>query len=97
VRILHCSGNIKSPRTWGFVSRAEFFNIFNHPNFGNPTNLLTSPLFGQLDADARETVWDPVAPMAVSVLSIRSAGRVRSSSPSSFNSSSTATLGCVRS
>lgn len=26
---------------------AEFFNIFNHPNFGNPTNLLTSPLFGR--------------------------------------------------
>jgi hypothetical protein len=27
--------------------RGEFFNIFNHPNFGNPTNLLTSPLFGR--------------------------------------------------
>jgi hypothetical protein len=27
--------------------RAEFFNIFNHPNFGNPTNVLTSPLFGR--------------------------------------------------
>jgi hypothetical protein len=27
--------------------RAEFFNIFNHPNFGNPNNNLTSPLFGQ--------------------------------------------------
>jgi len=26
--------------------RAEFFNIFNHPNFGSPTNSLTSPLFG---------------------------------------------------
>jgi len=26
--------------------RAEFFNIFNHPNFGNPNNSLTSPLFG---------------------------------------------------
>jgi hypothetical protein len=26
---------------------AEFFNIFNHPNFGSPTNLLTSPLFGR--------------------------------------------------
>jgi Carboxypeptidase regulatory-like domain/TonB dependent receptor len=27
--------------------RAEFFNIFNHPNFGSPDNTLTSPLFGQ--------------------------------------------------
>lgn len=26
--------------------RAEFFNIFNHPNFGPPTNTLASPLFG---------------------------------------------------
>jgi hypothetical protein len=26
--------------------RAEFFNIFNHPNFGSPINTLTSPLFG---------------------------------------------------
>jgi len=28
-------------------ARADFFNIFNHPNFGPPTNYLTSPLFGQ--------------------------------------------------
>jgi hypothetical protein len=27
--------------------RAEFFNIFNHPNFGSPNNVLSSPLFGQ--------------------------------------------------
>jgi len=26
--------------------RAEFFNIFNHPNFGPPDNNLTDPLFG---------------------------------------------------
>jgi hypothetical protein len=30
----------------GLRFRAEFFNIFNHPNFGSPTNTLTSPLFG---------------------------------------------------
>lgn len=27
--------------------RTEFFNIFNHPNFGSPANVLTSPLFGR--------------------------------------------------
>ena len=27
--------------------RADFFNLFNHPNFGPPTNYMTSPLFGQ--------------------------------------------------
>jgi hypothetical protein len=27
--------------------RAEFFNIFNHPNFGSPNNSLSNPLFGQ--------------------------------------------------
>ena len=27
--------------------RAEFFNIFNHPNFRSPNSTLTRPLFGQ--------------------------------------------------
>ena len=26
-------------------ARPDFFNIFNHPNFGPPTNCMTSPLF----------------------------------------------------
>src|SRR5262249_17902474 len=33
--------------TVGLRFRAEFFNIFNHPNFGSPTNSLTSSLFGR--------------------------------------------------
>ena len=32
---------------FGLRFRTEFFNIFNHPNFGSPTNVLTSPLFGR--------------------------------------------------
>ena len=30
----------------GLRYRAEFFNIFNHANFGGPNNSLASPLFG---------------------------------------------------
>jgi hypothetical protein len=31
----------------GLRFRAEFFNILNHPNFGSPNNMLTSPQFGR--------------------------------------------------
>jgi len=30
-----------------FQVRGDYFNILNHPNFGPPTNYLSSPLFGQ--------------------------------------------------
>ena len=29
------------------LSENEFFNILNHPNFANPTNMLTTGLFGR--------------------------------------------------
>src|SRR5204863_6143096 len=28
-------------------ARADFFNLFNHPNFGSRIHYMTSPLFGQ--------------------------------------------------
>jgi hypothetical protein len=31
----------------GASFRAEFFNIFIHPNFGQPDNVLSDPFFGQ--------------------------------------------------
>ena len=31
----------------GLRLRGELFNIFNHPNFGSPTNTLSSALFGR--------------------------------------------------
>jgi hypothetical protein len=45
-------GDLAAQRQFDLVERlklkfrCEFFNILNHPNFGPPTNSLTSPLFG---------------------------------------------------
>jgi hypothetical protein len=44
-RTSHSSANFASRISLGLRFRAEFFNIFNRPNFGPPNNL-TSPLFG---------------------------------------------------
>jgi hypothetical protein len=32
----------------GLQFRAEFFNLFNRPNFANPIATVTSPSFGQV-------------------------------------------------
>ena len=39
--------NFRVTEKMGLRFRTEIFNIFNHPNFGNPTNSLTSPQFGR--------------------------------------------------
>ena len=39
--------NFRVTEKVGLRFRAEMFNIFNHPNFGSPTNSLPSPLFGR--------------------------------------------------
>jgi len=37
----------KFTERFSLQARGDLFNIFNHPNFGSPTNYLSSPLFGQ--------------------------------------------------
>src|SRR6516162_6022224 len=37
-----CSGSER----FALQTSADFFNIFNHPNFGAPINYMTSPQFG---------------------------------------------------
>jgi hypothetical protein len=45
-RISGCSGSSASPKGPAFGSEANS-SILNHPNFADPTNMLTSPLFGR--------------------------------------------------
>jgi hypothetical protein len=40
--------NTSLTETWTLQFRAEFFNLFNHPNFDLPDNFLGSPTFGRI-------------------------------------------------
>jgi hypothetical protein len=33
--------------SFSMQTRVDFFNVLNHPNFGNPINYLSSPQFGR--------------------------------------------------
>ena len=52
-RIRRCAGRshpqeaIQAQGALSLQARADFFNIFNHPNFASPINYLSSPQFGQ--------------------------------------------------
>jgi len=39
--------HFKLTERFSLQARSDFFNIFNHPNFGPPINYLSSPQFGQ--------------------------------------------------
>ena len=45
--IAHSGGSSHVTERLALQVRADFFNIFNHPNFGSPINFLSSPQFGQ--------------------------------------------------
>jgi hypothetical protein len=62
----------------GLRFRAEFFNIFNHPNFGSPDNDLTSPLFGY----STQTLANFLGPGGANAVSIRC---IRSAAPGRFS------------
>ena len=81
--IKHCRqrlANYKVPRHVEFSETAfpgRVFNILNHPNFGNPTNSLPSPLFGRSTQTLANSLG-PAGRMADSILSTRSADHARS-------------------
>ncbi len=42
------------PESMSMEFRSMFYNAFNHPNFGNPSNTLTSPTFGSITSTASD-------------------------------------------
>jgi hypothetical protein len=65
--------------------RSDFFNILNHPNFGNPINFLSSPQFGQ-STQTLASYLGTGGQSAASTPSTKSAAPAPSNSPSSSNS-----------
>jgi hypothetical protein len=45
--------NIKIAERTTLQWRSEFFNIFNHANFGGPSSPMTSATFGQITSAGR--------------------------------------------
>jgi hypothetical protein len=66
--------------------RGEFFNNFNHPNFGPPDDNITDPLFGHSIATLPSSLGSSGVVTGASIRYIKSAVRVRSNSPSSLYS-----------
>jgi hypothetical protein len=67
----------------GLRFRAEFVNIFNHPNFGNPNNTLNGPC-SAAQRKCWRAAWAPAALMAATLT--KSAAPAPSSSPSNSDS-----------
>jgi len=59
----HAASAVPFHRTGPLQFRGDFFNILNHPNFGSPTNYLSSPQFGQ----ARQMLNDYLGNAATNV------------------------------
>jgi hypothetical protein len=49
--------NFRITERWGFQFRAEFFNVFNHPNFENPRNSTTADASGRAANNVLGTVF----------------------------------------
>ena len=85
---------IQFPRRMAF--RAEFFDISTTRTSANPNNTLNSPLFGRSMQTLASNLGSGGANGGFNPL-YQIGGAPPSNSPSNFSSSSTATLGCIRS
>ena len=58
-RMSRFSGNFTLTEKMGLRFRGEFFNIFNHPNFGASQQQPDQPLFGRSTANASQQSGRP--------------------------------------